>query len=76
MTQFTNKTFSVPCSTWSISQEELAHRWEETFGKKQDPIDASSALLAGTDEHACRGCIKTPEQCMACEHMMPVEEAE
>ena len=34
MTKFTEKTFSVPVSTGAITEEELARRWEETFGKK------------------------------------------
>lgn len=37
MTQFTNKSFSIPCSSGTTSEEELARRWEATFGKKRDP---------------------------------------
>ncbi len=36
MTQFTNKSFSIPCSSGTTSEEELARRWEATFGKKKD----------------------------------------
>jgi len=35
MTKFTDKSFSVSVASGGISQEELARRWEETFGKKQ-----------------------------------------
>ncbi|MGC4116320.1 MAG: hypothetical protein QM765_17445 [Myxococcales bacterium] len=36
MTKFTEKTFSVSVSSGGISEEELARRWEETFGKKAE----------------------------------------
>ena len=36
MTKFTDKTFSVSVATGAISQEELARRWEETFGRKHE----------------------------------------
>jgi hypothetical protein len=37
MTKYTDKSFSVPCSSGGVSDEELARRWEETFGKKKKP---------------------------------------
>lgn len=36
MTKFTEKSFSVPVSSGAVSEEELARRWEETFGKKEE----------------------------------------
>ncbi len=37
MTKFTEKSFSVPCASGGVSDDELARRWEATFGKKADP---------------------------------------
>jgi len=36
MTKFTEKTFSVSVASGAVSEEELARRWEETFGKKEE----------------------------------------
>lgn len=36
MTKYLDKTFSVSVSSGGISEEELARRWEETFGKKEE----------------------------------------
>ncbi|HEY3445070.1 MAG TPA: hypothetical protein VGK67_01855 [Myxococcales bacterium] len=36
MTKFIEKTFSVSVASGGISDEELARRWEETFGKKEE----------------------------------------
>jgi hypothetical protein len=36
MTKFIDKTFSVSVDSGTLSEEELARRWEETFGKKEE----------------------------------------
>ncbi len=41
MTKYTQKSFSVPCASGSASEEELARRWELTFGKKSGGKEAA-----------------------------------
>ncbi len=36
MTKFTEKSFSVSVASGGIPEEELARRWEETFGKRDE----------------------------------------
>jgi len=36
MTAFADKTFSVPCSSGTVSDEEMQRRWDATFGKKRE----------------------------------------
>ncbi|MBI5547927.1 MAG: hypothetical protein HY901_28935 [Deltaproteobacteria bacterium] len=43
MTKFNEKSFSVPCSTSALSQEELARRWDAVFGKKRPAAAAEES---------------------------------
>lgn len=36
MTAFTNRTFSVACSSGGITDEEARERWEAVFGKRPE----------------------------------------
>ena len=58
MTKFTQSTFSVACSSCSVPEDELARRWQETFGKKKPEPETDEAIdFSGEDmmpiEDAC-----------------------
>jgi hypothetical protein len=53
MTKFTEKSFSVSCNSGGVTDDELAKRWEMTFGKKKAKgAPAEEAAEAKDDEQA------------------------